>query len=109
MDSSTLNQLVARIQGGEAHANEELKGRLHRHMLPIVRRAMRTGSAVNPLSRLILAEARCVSCLGRPTSPAVAAAEWHVEQVAERVCNAILRDAAAWGHGRIPHPQVLGN
>jgi hypothetical protein len=60
MDTSSrsLNQLAARIEGGDAAAVTQFRRAFEPHMAGVVKRALRSGSPANALSRRIQEKAR---------------------------------------------------
>jgi len=83
-----LRILANRAGRGEQEAADQLRQLLAPQMVTIVRRALRVGQGVSALERRILAEAERVQA-DNPDRPLQG--ENLVQQVAQRVCDGLVR------------------
>jgi hypothetical protein len=90
--ASQLQELAARVEGGDRQATDELRGVLAGRLHHIVRRALSAWDGQSVLDRRILAEAERAT--GSPEPPRPERLEGLVQEVTRRLCTRLLRDPA---------------
>jgi hypothetical protein len=90
-----IQHLAMCVRSGDAAATADFRRQLETEIKRIVRRTVRTRSAVTPLAKRILAEADCL----RPHSPGETGStkDWVVAKVCSRICDVVVHRLAEGG------------